>query len=127
MTNTKTYKTNKQMHEKHKTGSFLPKRGDHNARRNDETRGQRAREDRSTVPRRYFCLVPYCYLFLLSVFILWFTYYVSDIIMLKFRQLNDHLSGKELFIWFTARAFRKLRSFYVFVISLLDFRAGHGI
>ena len=24
-------------------------------------------------------VVPYCYLFLLSVFILWFTYYVSDI------------------------------------------------
>ena len=24
-------------------------------------------------------VVPYCYLFLLSVFILWFSYYVSDI------------------------------------------------
>ena len=23
--------------------------------------------------------VPYCYLFLLSVFILWFTYYINDI------------------------------------------------
>ena len=29
-------------------------------------------------------------------------------------KLNDHLSGKELFIWFTARAFRKLLSIYVF-------------
>ena len=54
-------------------------------------------------------MVPYCYLFLLPVFILWFTYYVSDI----FRQLNDHLSGKELFIR-TARTFRKLLSIYVF-------------
>ena len=44
------------------------------------------------------------------IFILWFTYYVSDI----FRQLNDHLSGKELFmIQFTAHAFRKLLSIYV--------------
>ena len=31
-----------------------------------------------------------------------------------FRQLNDHLSGKELFIRFTAHAFRKLLSIYVF-------------
>ena len=54
-------------------------------------------------------MVLYCYLLLLSVFMLWFTYYVSDI----FRQLNDHLSGKELFIRFTARAFRKLLSIYV--------------
>ena len=55
------------------------------------------------------------YVILLSVFILWFTYYVSDIFYLvKFRQLNDHLSGKELFIRFTARVFRKLLSMYVF-------------
>ena len=47
-------------------------------------------------------MVPYCYLFLLSVFILWFSYYVSDIF------------GKELFIRFTASAFRKLPSVYVF-------------
>ena len=53
-------------------------------------------------------MVPYCYLFLLSVFILWFSYYVSD----KF--CNDHLFGKELFIRFTASAFRKLPSIYVF-------------
>ena len=36
------------------------------------------------------------------------TYFVN------FRQLNDHLFGKELFIWFTASAFRKLPSIYVF-------------
>ena len=42
--NTNTYKTNKQMHEKHTDQLALPKQGDHNAKRNDETRGQRARE-----------------------------------------------------------------------------------
>ena len=31
-----------------------------------------------------------------------------------FRQMNDHLFGKELFIRFTASAFRKLLSVYVF-------------
>ena len=36
------------------------------------------------------------------------TYFVN------FRQLNDHLFGKKLFIWFTASAFRKLPSIYVF-------------
>ena len=36
------------------------------------------------------------------------TYFVN------FRQLNDHLFGKELFIRFTASAFRKLPSVYVF-------------
>ena len=36
------------------------------------------------------------------------TYFVT------FRLLNDHLFGKELFIRFTARAFRKLLSIYVF-------------
>ena len=41
-------------------------------------------------------MVPYCYLFLLTVF------------------MNDHLSGKELSIRFTARVFRKLLSVYVF-------------
>ena len=32
----------------------------------------------------------------------------------KFRYLNDHLFGKELFIRFTASAFRKLPSIYAF-------------
>ena len=58
-------------------------------------------------------MVPNCYLFLLSIFILWFGYYVSDIFV-NFRWLNDHLFGKELFIRFTASAFRKLLSIYVF-------------
>ena len=62
-------------------------------------------------------MVPYCYLFLLSVFILWFSYYVSDI----FRYLNDYLSGKELFIHLTASPFRKLLSIYVFSYFPFDF------
>ena len=33
---------------------------------------------------------------------------------INFRQLNDHLFGKELFIRFATRAFRKLPSVYVF-------------
>ena len=58
-------------------------------------------------------MVPYCYLFLLSVFILGsaimlVTYFVN------FRLLNDHLFRKELSIRFTASAFRKLPSIYVF-------------
>ena len=36
------------------------------------------------------------------------TYFVN------FRQLNDHLFGKELFIRISASAFRKLPSIYVF-------------
>ena len=35
--------------------------------------------------------------------------------------MNDHLSGEELFIWFTARAFRKLLSIYVFSYLPFDF------
>ena len=36
------------------------------------------------------------------------------IYFVNFRQLNDHLFGKELFIRFTVSAFRKLLSVYVF-------------
>ena len=63
-----------------------------------------------------------------AVLLLWFLtvtcsccpylYFGSPIILVdilvNFRQLNDHLSGKELFIRFTARAFHKLLSIYVF-------------
>ena len=59
-------------------------------------------------------MVPYCYFFLLSVFILWFTYYVSDIFYLS-------LGSKELLFRFTTRAFRKLLSIYVFSYFLLGF------
>ena len=43
------------------------------------------------------------------------TYFVN------FRQLNYHLFGKELFIRFTASAFRKLPSVYVFSYFLFGF------
>ena len=36
------------------------------------------------------------------------------IYFVNLRQLNDHLFGRELFIRFTASAFRKLPSIYVF-------------
>ena len=56
-------------------------------------------------------MVPYCscclYLYFGSSIML-VTYFVN------FRKLNDHLFGKELFILFTASAFRKLPSIYVF-------------
>ena len=44
----------------------------------------------------------------LNLAIMLVTYFVN------FRKLNDHLFGKELFIRFTASAFRKLSSIYVF-------------
>ena len=43
------------------------------------------------------------------------TYFVN------LRELNDHLFGKELFIRFTASAFRKLRSVHVFTCSYFSF------
>ena len=41
--------------------------------------------------------------------------------------IGDHLFGKELFIWFTAGAFRKLPSIYVFSYFPFGLRAGCGI
>ena len=64
-------------------------------------------------------MVPYCYLFLLSVFILRFSYYVSDIFC------ND-LFWKELFIRFTTSAFRKLLSVYVFSYFPFGFEGFEG-
>ena len=57
--------------------------------------------------------------------------YIGSAIMLvtyfvNFRQLNDHLFGKELFIRFTESAFRKLASIYVFSCFPLVLRAGCG-
>ena len=56
-------------------------------------------------------MVPYCscclYLYFGSAIML-VTYFVN------FRKLNDHIFGKELIILFTASAFRKLPSIYVF-------------
>ena len=49
------------------------------------------------------------------------TYFVN------FGYLNDHLFGKELFIRFTAIAFRKLPSVYVFSYFPFDFEGRIGI
>ena len=62
-------------------------------------------------------------MFLLSVFILWFTYYVSDI----FSQLNDHLSGKSCSFGLPSVPFVNCCQFMYLVISLLVLRAGYGI
>ena len=73
-----------------------------------------------------------------AVLLLWFLIvtcsgcpylYFGSVIMLvaflvNFRQLNYHLSGKELFIRFTAIA---CCQFMYLVISLLVLRAGYGI
>ena len=40
--------------------------------------------------------------------------FLTSLYFVNFRQLNDHLFGKELFILFTASAFRKLPSIYAF-------------
>ena len=71
-------------------------------------------------------MVPYCYLFLMSVFILWFSYYVSDIFC-NFRQLNDHLFGKSCSFGLPRVPFVNCRQFMYLVISLLVLRAGCGI
>ena len=67
-----------------------------------------------TVPRRHFC----CGSLLLLVLVVRIYTLVHLLceshILVKFRQLNDHLSGKELFIRFTVHSFRKLLSVYVF-------------
>ena len=67
-----------------------------------------------TVPRRYVC---YGSLLLLVRAVRIDT--LVDLlcewhILVKFRWLNDNLSGKEVFIRFTARAFRELLSIYIF-------------
>ena len=67
-----------------------------------------------TVPRRFFCFGSLLLLVLALRIILWFSYYVSDIYIVNFRELNDHLFGKELFVRFTAGIFRKLPSVCVF-------------
>ena len=69
-----------------------------------------------TVQRRYFC----CGSLLLLVPAVCYTYFCSAIMLMtyfvNFRELNDHLLWKELFI-----------RFMYLVISLLVLRAGCGI
>ena len=72
-------------------------------------------------------VVPYCYLFLLSVFILWFSYYVSDIFC-KFQGswMTTYL-GKSCSFGLPRVPFVNCRQFMYLVISLLVLRAGCGI
>ena len=80
-----------------------------------------------TVPRRYFCCGSLL-LLVLAVRIYTLVHVLCEWHILdRFRQLNNHLSGKELFIRFTARAFRKLLSIYVFSHFHFGLRAGYRI
>ena len=67
-------------------------------------------------------VVPYCYLFLLSVFILWFSYYVSDIFCKLL--VAEWPPIWERAVRFTASAFRKLPSIYVFSYFPFWFEGG---
>ena len=77
------------------------------------------------LPRRYFCCGS---LFLMSVFILWFSYYVSDIFF--FLILGSWMStylGKSCSFGLPRVPFVNCRQFMYLVISLLVLRAGCGI
>ena len=68
-------------------------------------------------------VVPYCYLFLLSVFILWVTYYVSD-------SLGSWMTtclGKSCSSGLPRVPFVNCWQFMYLVLSLLVLRAGYGI
>ena len=72
-------------------------------------------------------VVPYCYLFLLSVFILWFTYYVSDIFKLGLGSWMTTCLGKSCSFGLPRVPFVNCCQFMYLVISLLVLRAGYGI
>ena len=72
-------------------------------------------------------VVPYCYLFLLSVFILWFSYYVSDIILQILGTWMTTCLGKRCSFCLPRVPFVNCRQFMYLVISLLVLKAGCGI
>ena len=72
-------------------------------------------------------MVPYCYLFLLSVFILWFSYYVSDILKLILGSWMTTYLGKSCLFSLPWVPFVNCRRFMYLVISFLVYRAGCGI
>ena len=72
-------------------------------------------------------VVPYCYLFLLSVFIPWFTYYVSDIFWLSLGSWMTVCLGKSCSFGLPRVTFVNCGQFMYLVISLLVLRAGCGI
>ena len=78
-----------------------------------------------TVPRRYFRCGSL--LFLLSVFILWFIYYVSDIFCKILGSWMTTYLGKSCSFCLPRVPFVNCRQFMYLVISLLVLRAGYGI
>ena len=72
-------------------------------------------------------VVPYCYLFLLSVFMLWFTCYVSDIFLLSLGSWMTTCLGKSCSFGLPRVPFVNCCQFMFLVISLLVLRAEYGI
>ena len=81
-----------------------------------------------TVPQRYLCVVPRCYLFLLSEFMLWFTYYVSDILFkLSLGSWMTTCLGKSCSFGLLPVPFKNCSQFMYLVLSFSDLRTGYGI
>ena len=72
-------------------------------------------------------MVPYCYLFLLFIFILWFSYYVSDIFYWSLGSWMTTCLGKSCSFGLLRMPFINCCQFMYLVISLLVLRAGYGI
>ena len=72
-------------------------------------------------------MVPYCYLFVLSVFILWFTYYVSDIFRPKTKivlflvsrpTLAIKIDAKKIFFQLLSKKKKKKKNAYRLMCSV---------
>ena len=71
------------------------------------------------IKTKCFVVVPYCYLFLLSVFILWFTYYVSDIFQLSLGSWMTTCLGKSCSFGLPSVPFVNCCQFIYLVLSFL--------
>ena len=71
-------------------------------------------------------VVTYCCLFLLSVYMLWFSYYASDILQILGSWMTSY-RGKSCSFGLPRVTFVNCRQFMYLVISLLVLRAGCGI
>ena len=74
-----------------------------------------------------YLVVPYCYLFLLSVFTLWFTYYVSDIFLVSLGSWMTTCLWKSCSFVLPRMPFVNCCQFMYLVISLFVLRAGYGV
>ena len=72
-------------------------------------------------------VVPYCYLFLLSVFILWFTYYVSDIFYVSLGNWMNTCLGKSCSFGLPRVPFVNCYQCMYLAISFLVLRVGYRI